>query len=142
MPIEYHTPRDHYDANCRTPAAPHDPWERAAVHARYGWEIRTYPWNSRLHRVASDNGTLHLQIWYPAVGLSILTPSRLTGGKYEVQMADERVRMCCAATMAEIVYDWAGVRLPCSRVVSFYYDRMVLLPYFGRTTASSSGEVS
>ncbi|MEC7240117.1 MAG: hypothetical protein VXW32_02665 [Myxococcota bacterium] len=111
--------------------SPHDPSERALLHAQYGWQIRTYPWNSSQHLLYKTKGMLNLQLWYPEVGLSILTPSGLTGGQYEVRMGDEVVRVRRSLEVAELVHDWAGVRLPCSRVVHFYYYKMILLPYCG-----------
>ena len=126
-------------AGLESPAAPHDPHERAVIHSRYGWQIRTYAWNTALHRYGAQKGMLHLQLWCPSMGLSILTPSELTAGHYEVSMAGESVRVCCVGTVAEIVYEWTGLRMPCSRVLSFYLYRMVYLPYLG---ASLSPEVT
>jgi hypothetical protein len=115
--------------------APHDPSERALLHAQYGWQIRTYPWNSPQHLVYKTKGMLNLQLWYPKVRLSVLTPSRLTDGQYEIRMGDEVVRVRRSLEVAELLHDWAGVRLPCSRIVHFYYYRMVLLPYCGGSSA-------
>ena len=111
--------------------APHDPSERALLHAQYGWQIRTYPWNSSKHLLYKTKGMLNLQLWYPEIRLSVLTPSRLTGGQYEVRMGDEVVRVRRSLEVAELLHDWGGVRLPCSRVVHFYYYKMILLPYCG-----------
>ena len=73
--------------------APHDPSERALLHAQYGWQIRTYPWNSSKHLLYKTKGMLNLQLWYPEIRLSVLTPSVLQ----EVSMKSGWAMRWCAS---------------------------------------------
>jgi hypothetical protein len=91
------------------PPAPHDPRERALIctlvvrapalpahSSRHGstgrrgapastrWEVRAFPIGGRMHRYFAPRGLLHLQLWQPESGVSMLTPSRLTLGRWEV----------------------------------------------------------
>lgn len=66
------------------PPPPHDPRERVVLAAAEGWELRDFaPEDARAAYFAA-HGFAHLQLWHPARGVSILTPSRLTGGRYEL----------------------------------------------------------
>lgn len=94
-------------ADVEWPPAPHDPRERtlmfellassssAAPRARHGsigrgaaratrWEVRAFPVGGRMHRYFAPRGLLHLQLWQPESGVSVLTPSRLTLSRWEV----------------------------------------------------------
>ena len=55
------------------------------VVARLGvWEIRRYPETDERHVYFASRGFLHLQLWNPSTRTSILTPSRLTGDRFEI----------------------------------------------------------
>jgi hypothetical protein len=65
------------------PPRPHDPADRVPL-ARIGeWEVRRFEEDGALFGYAAPRGLLHLQLWHPRRAVSLLTPSRLTGGRYE-----------------------------------------------------------
>jgi len=99
------------DASIAWPPAPHDPRERTLIsellaqssgavspapHGSSGrastrttrWEVRAFPVGGRMHRYFAPRGLLHLQLWQPESGVSVLTPSRLTLGRWEVFPVD------------------------------------------------------
>lgn len=65
---------------------------------------RVGPWDLRRH---ADNrfsyftmrSLLHIQLWHPVLRISVLTPSRLTGGRFEIATETRRAW----------VVDWPGV---------------------------------
>ena len=64
------------------PPAPHDPRERELAMLADGWEVRVF--GGRKFQYFVGRGFLHVQLWHPEERISILTPSRLTCGFYEV----------------------------------------------------------
>jgi len=62
---------------------PHDPRERDEI-ARVGaWQVRQFsPGDAKLAYFTS-RGFLHVQLWHAGAGISVLTPSRLTAGRFE-----------------------------------------------------------
>jgi hypothetical protein len=46
-----------------------------------GWEVRLF--GGRKFQYFVTRGLWHVQLWHPAARVSVLTPSRLTGGFYE-----------------------------------------------------------
>jgi hypothetical protein len=66
------------------PPPPHDPRDRVLLDVIEGWEIRVFEPGSRMERYFSDCGFDHLQLWHAPTGFSLLTPSRLTEGRFEV----------------------------------------------------------
>ncbi len=66
------------------PPPPHDPRERTAVATILGWEIRIFPEDERKAEYFAPRGFLHAQLWHPAARVSVLTPSLLTGGLFEM----------------------------------------------------------
>jgi hypothetical protein len=67
---------------------------------------RVGPWEVRRHAVADERfayfasrALLHLQLWHPEQRISVLTPSRLTGGRFELARGARRAS----------VANWAGV---------------------------------
>jgi hypothetical protein len=113
------------------PPSPHDPDERAGVYGSRGWEIRVYPWNDIRHRTFAGKGMLHLQLWCPSAGVSILTPSQLTDSRYELWINGDRFRLCCMKSVASMTIRSAGVKPPCSRLVRSYESQFVWLPTIG-----------
>jgi len=60
----------------------HAPFDRELL-ARVGpWEVRRHA-DDRFGYFATRS-LLHLQLWHPACRVSVLTPSRLTGGRFEI----------------------------------------------------------
>lgn len=67
-----------------TPPPPHDPSERILVEFLGDWEVRIFSPSGIFHRYFSAKGMLHVQLWHPEAGVSLLTPSPITAGRYEV----------------------------------------------------------
>lgn len=83
------------------PVRPHDPKDRLAVASLAEWEVRVFDPTGSFFSFFRRHGLLHLQLWHPASGTSVLTPSRLTGGRYELRRADGEV--CRAASWEDCV---------------------------------------
>lgn len=64
------------------PPAPHDPRERELAMLAEGWEVRVFA--DRKFQYFVTRGFLHVQLWHPEARISILSPSRLTSGFYEM----------------------------------------------------------
>ncbi len=75
----------------------HDPSARQLLGQTGPWEIRGLTEGDPGFEDAAARGWLHLQLWYPLRGLSVLTPSLLT-----------RVRFQSADT-AGAVHEWDSV---------------------------------
>src|SRR5262245_44318024 len=65
------------------PPPPHDPRERVVVAVVDGWEIRAFPPDDSKVAYFVTRGFLHVQLWHPQARVSVLTPSRLTAGRFE-----------------------------------------------------------
>ena len=75
-----------------TPPRPHDPNDRILIGEITGcsltpkfsnWEIRAFDRTGPFHLYFSSRDMLHLQFWNPYYGVSVLTPSKITGKLYE-----------------------------------------------------------
>jgi hypothetical protein len=62
--------------------------DRVVVARCEDWEVRQHPIDDPASADLVAGGYLHLQLWCPATGISILTPSRLTAGLFDVRLAD------------------------------------------------------
>lgn len=71
---------------------PHDPADRVLLaefdDGRGGgalsrWEVRAFDPAGQFHAWFAPRGFVHLQLWQPWFGLSVLTPSRLTLDRFE-----------------------------------------------------------
>lgn len=70
----------------RWPPSPHHPSDRVRVRraGRGGiWEVRIFSPASPLYERLARRGMLHLQLWHPGSGVSVLSPSALTGYRFE-----------------------------------------------------------
>jgi hypothetical protein len=63
--------------------APHDPREREVVAWAGGWQVRQFPRVDPKLAYFAERGFLHLQLWSACDHTSILTPSRLTAGRFD-----------------------------------------------------------
>lgn len=70
-----------------TPPPPHDPRERVVVARARRWDVRQFPTDDAKFRYFASRGYLHLQLWDATCSVSILTPSRLTDGNFEIWTA-------------------------------------------------------
>ena len=68
-----------YDVNQR-----HNHRLRVLVFWLGEWEVLMYRPCSDMHRLLVVNGMFHLQLWHPESLTSILTPTTLTEGQFEV----------------------------------------------------------
>jgi hypothetical protein len=75
------------------PLPPHDPRERELVACAGAWQVMQFGVADARLAYFTPRGFLHLQLWHPTAKVSVLTPSRLTAGTFEVWFAGgERFR--------------------------------------------------
>ena len=68
----------------------HGPGDRE-LFARVGpWEVRRYAAGDHRFAYFASRAFLHLQLWHPQHQISVLTPSRLTGGRFEIACGAHR----------------------------------------------------
>jgi hypothetical protein len=92
---------------------PHDPSERALVCKLGAWEFRAFPPDDPKHRYFATRELLHLQLWHPDARVSLLTPSRLTAGAFELFPVDGWKCVVRSAEEARRLARYAhGVELP------------------------------
>jgi hypothetical protein len=87
---------------------PHDPRQRDLIVRLPEWEVRAFPRDGRMHAYFAPRGLLHLQLWHPRARVSVLTPSRLTCGRYEI-------------------YPYEGRKLPVADMQALYRAMSALL---------------
>jgi hypothetical protein len=84
--------RRHRGPVATTGIRPHDPNDRIAVEtftvgttaSVFGeWQVRLFDPAGVFRHYLSQQSLLHVQLWNPYFRVSILTPSRLTGGYFE-----------------------------------------------------------
>ena len=83
--------------------------ERPLFAALGEWEVRRHLETGREHAYFTSRGFLHLQLWHDAARVSILTPSRLTGDRFEIWRDGIRIRV---GSWAEVVARLSGLALP------------------------------
>jgi hypothetical protein len=91
---------------------PHDPTERNGVAWVGLWQVRQFSDGDARLAYFRPRGFHHLQLWNPDERISILTPSRLTAGRFEVW--PEGGDRWSAPTWREVTEHLAGVALPSS----------------------------
>ena len=95
------------------PPRPHDPRDRVPVAWVDDWEVRVFPAGSRHHSYFAREGMLHLQLWNPRRGLSVLTPSSLTAQRYEAfPVRAERIAVRDFGELRNALGQQLGVWLP------------------------------
>lgn len=98
------------------PPPPHDPRERALVAVLDGWEVRVFPPCDQKYQYFVSRGFLHAQLWHREAGVSVLTPSRLTGGLFELfPYAGWKAPVRTAPLLRSMVAQTHGVPLPSLR---------------------------
>lgn len=108
-----------------TPPRPHDPGERVVVAYAGAWELRQFADDDPRLAYFRPRGFLHVQLWDPARATSILTPSRLTGGVFELWDGDGR---SAARTWAHVVALLADHALPGPAALRAI-DRWLIAPH-------------
>lgn len=100
------------------PPPPHDARERVRLLSVEGWEVRVFAESDPKHAYFAARGLLHLQLWEPRSGVSILTPSRLTCGRFEAFPIEGWKRAAPDyATIAALIRLAHGVAAPSSATV-------------------------
>jgi hypothetical protein len=89
---------------------PHDPGDRVAVAWAGRWEVRQFAGEDARLAYFRSRGFHHLQLWHPGARISILTPSRLTAGRYEAW--PEGSDRFSAVTWRELASRLESVELP------------------------------
>jgi hypothetical protein len=62
----------------------HAPCDREVVAHVGPWEVRRHAAGDIRFAYLASRSLLHLQLWQPARRISVLTPSRLTGDRFEI----------------------------------------------------------
>jgi hypothetical protein len=62
----------------------HDPTERQLVAYAGEWELRQFAESDRRFTYFAMKGFAHVQLWHGASRTSIITPSRMTAGNFEL----------------------------------------------------------
>ncbi|MEN0064212.1 MAG: hypothetical protein AAGA48_18825 [Myxococcota bacterium] len=111
-----------------TPPAFHDRGSRCLIdHTPSGWQVFGHPLNDERHRYFAPRGMLHLQWWRSEPEVSLITPCRLTEGRFELWTPTRHVRCCCYNQLVRLMtkefpfpppprhamrrYEWSFVRV-------------------------------
>ena len=62
----------------------HAPGDRELFAACGAWEVRRHAEDDPRFAYFASRAFLHLQLWHPERRVSVLTPSRLSGGRFEI----------------------------------------------------------
>lgn len=101
------------ETSIASPPSPHDPDERVLRDRVGDWEVRAFATTDPKHDYFVRRGFLHLQLWHPQAGISVLTPSRLTLGRYEIfPINGWKLPETDLEEVAAIVREHHGVHLP------------------------------
>jgi hypothetical protein len=95
---------------------PHDPGERTLVAWVGLWEVRQFPDGDARLAYFRPRGFHHLQLWSAAERVSILTPSRLTAGQFEVWR--EGGQRSSAPTWRHVTEQLSGIAVPSALEIS------------------------
>lgn len=69
----------------------HDPSDRVAIGALdHGWQVRAFAPNDRRFVYCVPRRMFHLQLWHEGGQISVITPSRLTCERFELQLEGAR----------------------------------------------------
>ena len=125
---------------------PHRPEDRIVVEtvsvtggaAAFGhWEVRIFDPAGQFHHYFALRAMLHVQLWHPFFGVSILTPSRLTGFNYELFPLNEwKYATPHYADIGDQLRSVMGIRMPDAALV-----RRVCRTYAGETPPRRSPPV-
>ncbi len=93
------------DEHCNSLLPQHDPATRELVAIVGQWQVRQFAATDPRMLYGKTHGLLHIQLCHPHLQVSILTPSRLTGGKFEF----------CSDEQRFAVATWMQLRARCER---------------------------
>jgi hypothetical protein len=106
----------------------HDPTERELVAFAGDWELRQFSESDRRFAYFVTKGFAHVQLWHRASGTSIITPSRMTGGNFELFSGTQDLRFAASTWIAIAdALDALGVAPP-SRHEVRAIERWFVLP--------------
>lgn len=116
--------RDHVASGpCLSPAleppAPHHIGDRKIVAELDGWMVRAFPTGDRKFDYLRARGFLHLQLWHPDARVSVLTPSDLTDGLFEIfPVAGWKARTSAASVRALVAREHRVELLSLTRIAA------------------------
>lgn len=87
----------------------HATGERVPIAQLGDWEVRRHDEHGPHHHYFTTRGMLHLQLWHPRAQISILTPSILTGGRFDIWRDGIRIAV---STWADVAYHLIDEPLP------------------------------
>lgn len=87
----------------------HAPFDRELVAGAGPWEVRRHAVSDERFAYFAERELLHLQLWHPIERISVLTPSRLSGGRFEIACGARRAWI---ATWDGVVEQLPDHRLP------------------------------
>ncbi len=95
------------------PPPPHDPRERILAGGVGDWELRCFAPDDPKYEYLVARGFWHVQLWHAAARVSVLTPSRLTGRRFELfPYRGWKAAAFDPSTIAELVRREHRVALP------------------------------
>lgn len=68
----------------------HEPGDRVLIATLGAWEVRQFAQTDRRLAYFARRGFAHVQLWHPCERVSIVTPSRITGGTFDLWSDDVR----------------------------------------------------
>lgn len=95
------------------PPRPHDPSHRACVSEFHGWSFWVTPRNHPDYDDLQRRAALFLQLYHYRSSTSVLTPSPLTNGHYELWTPTLHQGLCCYRHTAQQLREIGGPELPC-----------------------------
>ncbi|MEM6930381.1 MAG: hypothetical protein AAF602_25820, partial [Myxococcota bacterium] len=99
----------------------HDPASRCLIDdTPSGWQVLGHAFNTDRHAYFAPRGMLHLQWWFPARRVSVVTPSRLTEGRFEVWDGVNVRRICCHRHLTTIFVEQLALVPPCDEAMRHY----------------------
>jgi hypothetical protein len=87
----------------------HSAFDRELVAQLGAWEVRRHAEHDPRFAYFAQRTFLHLQLWHPDEHISVLTASRLTGGRFEIATGDRRVWV---ETWPQVLDELPGSGLP------------------------------
>jgi hypothetical protein len=104
----------------------HAPNERVVIAELGVWELRQFAPGDRKLAYFAAKGFAHVQLWHPTQHVSVITPSRLTNGEFELWIAGERYNARTWATI-EVELAVRGIKPP-GRHAMRSIERWFVLP--------------
>ena len=106
----------------------HDLDRRMQVYTHEGWVCRSHARNDINYANMAALGQLHLQLWLPHARVSILTPSSLTDGDFEVCLFGDLFRVSSSAELNALLVTEAAVAPPCPGLIHYLQTWLVWAP--------------